>query len=814
MRSALRCAVLAALLPALNSGAPAGFQTLSPSATLRFPASASVSGALEGDFTLAIWLWADPGAQSDRSIVSIPGALDLLVSPDGALRAALSSESAVPLEAAIPAAMDDGGWRLICVSFDRGAGALRLEVLDEAHGARAAESIAPGFDPAPAQSGPILGATDDSPAFEGTYALVALRSEAMGPQDAAAVWSAARLHGPYDLVPVSAGARMSGEAGCVWMIGQAMTTKPSDGLSTGSSTGQRAALVGEPVTTLNVEVYDVGAGESPLSLRTVRPVLGVQDMRFVSPHDPPHASFFVRRTPSLDPPLPEDPTVSAVAPMIRRLVDGPDRLIRVMTSANSRAIQRNDGSGVSPGNYAHGFIDLWPDRLAGVLLRPATLNRHPWAGFDASENPPFRSGVVDSIEPTGLSRFWTGSASANGVGPGSGLLMAPGSAYVIRSKPQGLMRADAPLGVSTHLLAFPGASDALLTRNRWRRQGGAGLSEGETLRIPLDTSRLEAQLGAIDPTRRTLSLLGAEGWEIEPGDACAIGADVGVVIGVEAADGGATVTLAHPLDAQPAVGSTVRIGAWRIESVTLDFAPVAPGDPDDWRGVRLEADAAGGAGVCVFAFDAVRPDAAGFAIGAAGWGGNGYDVQIDRSNPGAMEAWMRASGADVWLQMYAQQESAAASMDSITSLVRDAVPDAQVAWLGDMMHEVAFEPWQRHTLDNAGGAGVPAVVLLQHPRIGDDLEQWGDGLKANSAHSNGRGNLRLAELWAGELARVALPGPSGDATLDGAVDFADLNLVLSSYGVAASPHPADLNGDGVVGFTDLHLVLAGFGAGF
>lgn len=49
----------------------------------------------------------------------------------------------------------------------------------------------------------------------------------------------------------------------------------------------------------------------------------------------------------------------------------------------------------------------------------------------------------------------------------------------------------------------------------------------------------------------------------------------------------------------------------------------------------------------------------------------------------------------------------------------------------------------------------------------------------------------------------------GDANGDGAVDLADLNLVLANFGSTTSD--GDVNGDGVVDLADLNLVLANFG---
>ena len=50
----------------------------------------------------------------------------------------------------------------------------------------------------------------------------------------------------------------------------------------------------------------------------------------------------------------------------------------------------------------------------------------------------------------------------------------------------------------------------------------------------------------------------------------------------------------------------------------------------------------------------------------------------------------------------------------------------------------------------------------------------------------------------------------GDATGDGAVNFADLSAVLGSFTLTGACLPADLNRDGVVNFLDLSLVLANY----
>lgn len=53
----------------------------------------------------------------------------------------------------------------------------------------------------------------------------------------------------------------------------------------------------------------------------------------------------------------------------------------------------------------------------------------------------------------------------------------------------------------------------------------------------------------------------------------------------------------------------------------------------------------------------------------------------------------------------------------------------------------------------------------------------------------------------------------GDTNADGIVNFADLNVVLSQFGMTGDGMSGDVNADGVVNFADLNQVLTNFGAG-
>ncbi len=78
--------------------------------------------------------------------------------------------------------------------------------------------------------------------------------------------------------------------------------------------------------------------------------------------------------------------------------------------------------------------------------------------------------------------------------------------------------------------------------------------------------------------------------------------------------------------------------------------------------------------------------------------------------------------------------------------------------------------------------------------------------------ANGRQN-RLVDVAANQTLTISPCLISGDADADGVVDFADLNLVLQSWGMMVEPwRDGDATGDGDVDFSDLNAVLAEWGS--
>ncbi len=75
--------------------------------------------------------------------------------------------------------------------------------------------------------------------------------------------------------------------------------------------------------------------------------------------------------------------------------------------------------------------------------------------------------------------------------------------------------------------------------------------------------------------------------------------------------------------------------------------------------------------------------------------------------------------------------------------------------------------------------------------------------------------------WTSSAADIGTPGQfqavaccPGDVNGDGVINFADLNIVLSSFGAGVVPGTnGDIDGNGVVNFADLNILLSGFGMG-
>lgn len=829
MRAIAHIALALSALCGTGSGR-AAVDTNLASATLRLPQSPSAATTALTSSSFSVLVWVRPVAELEQpaSVFTLPGAFSLVVNPNGALSATTTRAAGLPASltaTTAPLAVPMNEWSLLACTYS--AGTLTVHARSVSKGALSASSApTPGFLAGPATGPLTLAATDTSFGLVGAYALLAVRNHAILPSDATAIFDSRTHHAPYSLSTTGAGGQMNGPSGCVYMFNHSISTLPLNGLQMASTTGERVSQVNSTVTSKNFQVYDIGSGLFATTINVARTVTQTSGFTFRSPFEAPLAGFFQREIPQADPALPAFTQVAAVAPRARRLFTGPAGAgpVRVVTSANSRAVQGNDGTSASPGNFAHGFIGIQPNLVSGVLNRRPDNFFNPWFGFTGSTNNAFVAGTFSFVGFTDFSRFWSNSDIGNGTGPGGGVIISPTTIYTMRAKPEGLMIATAPLVSQAYVLKHPGASHVEYTPNKHTSQGFFGTDVAGTTTVPLDTTTYTHVLSTAAGDQviggMRIAFAGNLTAQITPGLACFVNGAISVVSAVDfniTAANKTTVFFEKSLGIIPANGHTLRFGPWSFETLSYTFAALDPLDPNVWRGLRIAAGPTG-AGVVIFGLSAWRPDADGFVIGVAGWGGNGYQTQIDRSFAAAIPAWMQVLSPDVWLEMFAQQDSLPPSHGAYATIIRTALPHTDLVWLGDWVHGEPVlvpspAPWDNYILLEAAGRNIPSVTLLQHPLGGTMLEQLSDGLRSDVGHFNQRGNERLASLWTQALGQIALPVPlSGDTNRDGVVNFTDLNAVLSSFGQTGQGLMGDVDFNNRVDFVDLNILLSNFGA--
>lgn len=123
-----------------------------------------------------------------------------------------------------------------------------------------------------------------------------------------------------------------------------------------------------------------------------------------------------------------------------------------------------------------------------------------------------------------------------------------------------------------------------------------------------------------------------------------------------------------------------------------------------------------------------------------------------------------------------------------------------------------------YSFEASSGFGAPAGAFAVAPGGGAShtitLAGATPGVKTGTVtvHSNDPDEPSRTIAVSGLVVVSLVPG---DANGDQIVNFVDLNIVLSSYGVSGPPAevPGDLNADGHVNFVDLNIVLSNYGVG-
>ncbi len=801
----------------------------SPGAVIAFGPQVSPVDRIVGDFSIVLWIHPDATTVDARSIFEIPGILSIGTNAQGFCETRLrvveiGATDPIELVATSDTPIEGGQWQLVVLTYRKGPGI--LEVFLAQSGSVVTGSAQASTSAVPFQvtaEGPRLGSSSSGiPALVGAYGLLVVRSDVLKAPDAQNLSVLKRYFGPYDRDTRPNGL-MSGPDGALWMLNHSVSTLPID-IDAGGGRTDRAALMDELVGSRNVHVYDdsIAVDDELERFIMVRQTIEVTDFRYVSYRDPPLDGFFL-----IDPGVLATiyPSVPGISPLAAQLAHYPRRPIRVMVSSNSRAVFRDDGSLLSPGNYTHGFIDARRAQTAGVFFRPPSRGGgSPWFGFDFTSAPLSSNAVI--LDATNgsyrqFSRFWTGSARAPSEGPGGGMFVLPLGFYEARVRPEpgSLMIADEPLVVEAVVMAFPGASDLAWKPRRGASQRDTGIDESSTQIVNLNTETYTWTFHLDDRVLNSTAfvLKGQHEGLIVPGDAMFISSGPGaghlsIIKNLQQGITQATVEVTMPMALVPAPGSTLRFGPWHFERISYTFDPVVDGDANTWRGLHL-ATQLSGFGFPIFSLSAWRPDVPGYIFGVSGWGGNGYLPQILFSENDVRPIWIAESRTDLWLQVPAQQNSIPSHMADFTAEIRRGLPECEIVWAAEAAHPSGtLRSWPEFIVDNAAANGVVGISALNRQEVGSDLEQLADGHRSNLAHISGRGNVKLAQLWSDLLVEAAIdPCPADFAPPWGAYDFFDLQLYLVFF--SQQDPAADLTRDSVIDFFDIQAFLNEFASG-
>ncbi|MFI4882004.1 MAG: hypothetical protein ACIAQU_05405, partial [Phycisphaerales bacterium JB064] len=634
--------------------------------------------------------------------------------------------------------------------------------------------------------------------------------------DVQAVWDSRWFYAPHSLDARDAGGLMNGWQGCKLLAFHMV----SSGAVGQDAAGLMRSWVGGPVSEHNVPMLtrptELAPGFRGLFRSAGRAQIA-DGLVFRSRLEPGMDGFFAIRLPDYR----TDALPAGVANgPVRQLVTGPEGLVRVLVSANSRGTRGSIAPQPRPESLAHGLAEALRPQLAGVLMRPAAIIdvRGGWLGFDTARQSPEMSLVRplhtrDDAWAT-FTRIGSGTMPDDSLGPGSPASISDGGMYRMLCEPidGSLMTADAPLVVQATVLAFPGSSELQWAPAVATSQGADGDLVDVARIEQLDTTRLSVFWGDGDALAEPTRVVLAGDVQAEAGEAIVIidgpsRGGIGHITSVERTSEQTTLHLSHPLGGEPRRGNELRIGPYRFVQVEYRFDAVASGDQRVWRGLELRS-VGSSIGVMVYGHSAWRPDVDGFIVGSAGKGASGYTVQLDTAFPGATGEWARVSDVDIWIAALAQQGSDESAMSDYVAAVRAGLkPGAEVMWASSAVHgHVDHHSWHTYIAQNADAEGLAAVSGVNHPRVGDFFEQLASGMRYDDSHFTPFGNTVIAQAWLDQLQTLVL----GDCALadydqDGEVTVFDL-LVFQTDWEASVPR-ADLDGDGQFLIFDYLILL-------
>lgn len=840
--------------------ARAGVEIAQSDARLHFGSEQLPDNLDSGRWSLLVWIHAPQAVSTPSSLIAIGGHLVVAADAQGVSVRAQHRDRGAVLRIDQP--LRSGQWHLLAISMDvvgnraqawlatqpagSGVGAItadsaRLEPLGR--GRSIGRAARQGGDPVlgpwqpggpsafsaarsivrdplllPDQSGLTIGTfIAGVPALRLVYDALTIRDHPINDTDVAVVWHSRDYYGPYRLDTRDDGGAMNGWMGARLFTFHGMCARP---YGPGELTA-KASWPGAPVTTSNVLVVDRPTPMEPRYsglFSTVKPIKQATGAVIRSRLEPGLDGFF-----SIEPAPFDAPTepVGQLGPKAAQLVTGPQGLVRVMVSANSRGVRGTLAPQPWPENFAHGFIQVLLPQTAGVLMRPPSLldARGGWFGFDTTHSSPETVNVrvlhARDDAWADWTRFGSGTLPGASRGPGPAVSVLPGGAFRLRCGPVegSLLVADAALVVRSTVLAFPGSSPMDWYPERGALQDGEGLQLADPIRVLLDTTRFTHIMTGLDTVVDDVTLVLAGVHDVRVGDALVplsgpARGGVTTVVGVHVDTDRTTISFSHPIGGELTDGSELRIGPWRFVSVEHRFDAVPDTDDQNWRGQVLQAANDGNLGVMVYALSAWRPDVDGYIFGTAGQGGKGYTPQLANAFPGATAAWARETQADVWIQGIAGQSSQPSAMHDYLDVLREGLgADAEIIWASDAVHAHATHAqWHYYLRDQSAAVGVPAIFAVGHPRVGSYFAQAASGMRTDDAHFSSFGDRVIAEVWLDQL-RLLAGGLCGmaDYNQDGSIDVFDL-LSFQTEWEARNPR-ADLDGDGQFTLFDFLVLL-------
>ncbi|MBL0921604.1 MAG: VCBS repeat-containing protein [Phycisphaerales bacterium] len=139
--------------------------------------------------------------------------------------------------------------------------------------------------------------------------------------------------------------------------------------------------------------------------------------------------------------------------------------------------------------------------------------------------------------------------------------------------------------------------------------------------------------------------------------------------------------------------------------------------------------------------------------------------------------------------------------DMVLSCSDSDAPKRGVVWLRNPGNP--YSPaWTAFDVSGPEGIKFDLTPLI-------DLDGDGDLDILTTEENNNSAGVALGLVWY-ENPNAPAASNIADINLDGEINFADLNIVLSAWGLVGQ-NIADVDRDGVVGFSDLNAVLSAFG---